>query len=169
MALNVEKELARLRALTTPALRREYLELFGWPSHSHNRRFLIRRLAWKVQEREYGGLSERARRRAEELAAAADLRVRPPNGDLSPTAPVSRTGAPSAPIDRHRDPRLPLAGTTITRCYKGRVLRVTVLERGFEFLGERYRSLTAVAKAATGSHWNGWLFFRLSTKKDSAK
>jgi hypothetical protein len=169
VALNLKKEIARLESLTTPELRREFAELFGWESHSHNRRFLVRRIAWKLQEREYGGLSERARRRAEELAAETDLRVRPPNGDLAHAAPVSRTGATSAPINRHRDPRLPLPGTTITRRYKGRVLRVTVLERGFEFLGERHRSLTAVTRAATGSHWNGWLFFGLSTRKDRAK
>ena len=59
------------------------------------------------------------------------------------------------------DDRLPPPGTLITRQYKGRTLEVTVLEHGFEHEGEVYRSLSAAAKAITGSHCNGYLWFRL--------
>jgi hypothetical protein len=59
------------------------------------------------------------------------------------------------------DGRLPLPGTLITRVYKGRTLRVTVLADGFEYEGERFGSLSAVAKAITGTHTNGYHFFRL--------
>jgi hypothetical protein len=54
-----------------------------------------------------------------------------------------------------------LPGTVIKREYKGQMIRVTVLAEGFEYLGERYKSLTAVTKAVTGKHWNGFHFFGL--------
>jgi hypothetical protein len=57
---------------------------------------------------------------------------------------------------------LPPAGTVISRHYKGEELRVTVLPEGFEFEGERFKSLSAVAKAVTGQHVNGRAFFKLT-------
>ncbi len=60
------------------------------------------------------------------------------------------------------DPRLPAVGTVPTRTYKGGVVRVKVQPDGLEYDGELYRSLSAVAKAVTGSHCNGYLFFRLT-------
>jgi hypothetical protein len=60
-----------------------------------------------------------------------------------------------------KDERLPIPGTVLTRQYKGHKIVVTVLENGFEYEGEVYRSLSAVAKAVTGSHWSGNLFFGL--------
>jgi hypothetical protein len=60
-----------------------------------------------------------------------------------------------------RDQRLPLPGTVLTRDYKGQTVQIRVLENGFEYDGEVYRSLSAVAKAITGTHTNGYLFFRL--------
>ena len=62
----------------------------------------------------------------------------------------------SAPID----PRLPPPGTILTRPYKGQLLQVQVLTEGFAYAGRVYASLSAVAKAITGSHTNGFLFFR---------
>ena len=59
-----------------------------------------------------------------------------------------------------------MPGATLTRRYKGRLIEVTVLEKGFEYQGERYRSLTAVAEAITGTHWNGFYFMGLWTKKN---
>src|SRR5438034_806350 len=77
--------------------------------------------------------------------------------------------AAAAPVPRIRDPRLPSPGTVLTRPYRGRTIAVTVLESGFEYEGRRFDSLTAVAKAVTGSHWNGLEFFGLtkSIKKAS--
>ena len=62
--------------------------------------------------------------------------------------------------------RLPIPGTVLTRKYRGRLIEVTVLPKGFEWEGEVYRSLSAVAKAVTGSHWNGFLFFGLNDGDD---
>lgn len=59
------------------------------------------------------------------------------------------------------DRRLPMSGTLLTRTYKGRAIRVQVTEAGFEYDGEVYRSLSAIAKAVTGAHWNGYPFFNL--------
>jgi len=62
------------------------------------------------------------------------------------------------------DDRLPPPGTVLTRKYKGETLQVLVLADGFEYAGEVYASLSAVAKAITGSHCNGYLFFRLGQR-----
>jgi len=77
---------------------------------------------------------------------------------------VAGTAAGVAQIPVATDPRLPSPGTAITRKYKGRTITVTVLPDGFEYKGERYRSLTAVAKVITGSHVNGFRFFKLEGK-----
>jgi hypothetical protein len=68
---------------------------------------------------------------------------------------------PEIPAPRpHADDRLPPPGTVLTRPFKGAVLQVKVLAEGFEYQGQVYPSLSAVAKAITGSHCNGFLFFR---------
>jgi hypothetical protein len=66
------------------------------------------------------------------------------------------------------DDRLPPPGTVITRKYKGEVLQVKVRTDGFEYEGKVYASLSAVAKAITGSHCNGFLFFRIGGKGGDA-
>jgi hypothetical protein len=63
------------------------------------------------------------------------------------------------------DDRLPRPGTQITRKYKGAVVQVRVLADGFEYGGEVYRTLSAVAKTITGSHCNGFAFFGLTRKE----
>ena len=109
-----------------------------------------------------GDLSDRARRRAAELANDADLRVTAPK-TLKIVNDVTRRSV-GATLATAGDSRLPLPGTVITREYKGEVVQVTVLPDGFEYEGEKYRSLTAVAKAVTGKHWNGYHFFGLRKK-----
>jgi hypothetical protein len=69
-------------------------------------------------------------------------------------------------VEARPDGRLPPPGTVLTRPYKGRSLQVQVLPHGFEFDGQVYRSLSAVARAITGSHCNGFLFFRLNNPGD---
>jgi Protein of unknown function (DUF2924) len=103
-----------------------------------------------------GDLSERARRRAAELAQDADLRLSPPRRKQTAPAPVPKNGKASALANGC----LPLPGTILMRWYKGQTLKVQVLRHGFEYNGQVYRSLSAVAKAITGSHTSGFLFFR---------
>ena len=62
------------------------------------------------------------------------------------------------------DKRLPMPGTILVRQYAGQTLQVQVLERGFEYDGQNYKSLTAVTKRITGRHWNGYHFFGLNNE-----
>jgi len=107
-----------------------------------------------------GGLSERARLRARELAADSDVRLTAPCP--RPVAPGGETTTTS--IEFPQDDRLPMPGAIITRQYKNRTVAVRVLPRGFEYEGEVYRTLSAVAKKVTGTHWNGFNFFKLGQK-----
>ena len=155
MKLNIEREVATLGQMTVGQLQQRYVEVFGEPVRSRHKQYLIRRIAWRLQANAEGGLSERALRRAEELANIADVRVTPPRTATGVATTAST--APAAATDR----RLPPVGTAITRRYKGRTINVIVLPDGFEYDGERYRSLAAVAKASTGSHMNGFRFFQI--------
>jgi hypothetical protein len=158
MKLNVVKEVAALGRMTMPELRARFAELFGEATRSGNRHWLVKRIAWRMQAVTEGGLSERGQRRAAELADDADLRVSAPRAPHATTIPNPQRGTKDT---RHG---LPLPGTILTRPYKGRTLQVKVLPKGFEFEGNRYPSLSAVAKAITGSHCSGLLFFRLNGK-----
>jgi hypothetical protein len=151
-------ELATLGQLTVAGLRARYAGLFGEETRVGNKLWLIRRIAWRLQALAEGDLSQRARQRAAELARDADVRLSPPRSALSMTDP-----APTTPSSRSRcHPRLPPSGTILTRPYKGETLQVRILRHGVEFEGTVYRSLSAVAKAITGSHCSGHLFFRLT-------
>ena len=163
---DLEAELSALGALTARELRERYEDVFGEPSRSGNRRWLHRRIAWRLQAQAEGGLSERARRRAEELARDEDLRLRPPR-DRGPALGATLKTVSGRLV--RRDDRIPIPGTILTRVYKGVEHRVMVLPRGFEWQTERggrvYRSLSAVAHAITGGHWNGFHFFGLEAPR----
>ena len=158
MSPTLEQQLAGLVYLSPAALRSRYAELFGEAAHTGNKAWLVKRIAWRLQALAEGDLSERARHRAAELANDADLRLLPPR--------PSRQARPEAvalrPASRTADDRLPAPGTILTRRYKGRSIQVRILEQGLEYDGAVYTSLSAVAKAITGSHCNGFLFFRLT-------
>ncbi len=163
MHLNVAREVAALRKLSMRELRARYAGAFGETTNANNKAWLVKRIAWRLQANAEGDLSERARRRAAELANDADLRLSPPKPNADPP-PEARVHIARLPAGREggQEDRLPPPGTVIVRKYKGQTLRVTVLAEGFEFEGERYKSLSAVAKAITGQHCNGFLFFRLT-------
>lgn len=154
MEFNAEKELDLLKQLKTGPLREKYLEVCGETTNSRNRDYLCRRIIWRMQANIYGGLSERALARAKELVCTEDLRRMMPRPAKPKVAEPSPTVPPS-------DSRLPMPGTVITRNYKGKILQVKILTEGFEYLGEKFPSLSAVAKTITGSHCNGFHFFKL--------
>jgi Protein of unknown function (DUF2924) len=158
MKLNVEKEVAALQWMTVGQLRERFAEVFGESTNGRNKVWLVRRITWRLQARAEGGLTERALKRAAELADEADLRVTLPRDHGKPSFA-------HVPLPATHDPRLPSPGTVLTRPYKGGVVRVTVLDRGFAYEGETYPSLSAVARAVTGTHTNGYLFFRLTGKR----
>jgi Protein of unknown function (DUF2924) len=158
-------DIAALGHLSLAELRRRYAERFGEPAHSCHKPHLVRRLAWRLQALAEGGLSERARHRSSDLADEADLRLTAPRPN--PADLATQTALRAATVAGTADERLPRPGTILTRRYKGALLQVKVLPHGFEFAGSRYRSLSAVAKAITGSHCNGFLFFRLARKEQN--
>jgi hypothetical protein len=152
-------DLAALKRLSVTQLQARHAELFGETTTARHRTWLIRRLAWRIQALAEGDLSERARQRATELARDADLRLQPPQRRTAAALPRDSQAPNGRSSPNHR---LPPAGTILTRPYKGQILQVQVLEHGFAFNGQVYGSLSAVAKAITGAHYNGYLFFRLN-------
>jgi Protein of unknown function (DUF2924) len=161
---NIEQTLNALRRMTVGQLQAKYLEVFGESTHAANKDFLFKRIAWRIQSLAEGGLSERARRRAGELARDADIRLTTPRTRKSPANGAGATVTLATPKRSAHD-RVPISGTVLTRTYRGQRIEVKVLPNGFDYDGQVYRSLSAVAKAVTGSHWNGLLFFGLTTAK----
>ena len=156
MELNIVNEVATLERLSVGQLRQRFADLFGEATKASNRTWLVKRILWRMQALAEGDLSERARRRAAELARDADLRLNPPQRKANTTTLPPEDVRIPAPVDR----RLPPPGTILTRPYKGQHVQVQVLTEGFAYAGRVYSSLSAVAKAITGSHSNGFLFFR---------
>lgn len=160
---SVLAQIEQLRACTMAALRIKYFEVFGEESRSGNRGFLFRRIAYRLQAKAQGDLSERAKRRAIEIADDSDLRLHVSKvafGDSRKSKPEPRAG------NRPRDPRLPIAGTLLTRQHENRRIVVTVLQDGFEYESKRYRSLSAIAREVTGTRWNGLSFFGLAERRN---
>lgn len=158
--------LAELAGMPVAALKERYLEVFGEATRSGNKQWLIRRIAWRIQALAEGDLSERARRRAAELARDADIRLRPPTTPVAlPPPDGARRMTVTGRIVRQTDERMPAPGTVLHREYRGVKHHVQVLTTGFEYEGKVYRSLSAVATAITGSYWNGFHFFGLANKE----
>ena len=139
MTNSVLAHLASLPSKTTPELKQLWRELYDREPPSFNRDFLVKRLAYRIQELAYGGLSARAEAKLDRLIDQEEARL---NGTL-----------PKRGRDR------PIAGTRLIREWRGVEHTVTVLDDGFEYQGRRYKSLSAIARAITGTRWNGPLFF----------
>lgn len=136
----IEEEVAALGDLDLHALRKRWHQLFGNPPPKSLRRaFLVKSCAYQIQVNAYGGLSASTKRRLREIAAAA------------------RTGSTDGVLAA---PRIK-PGTQLIRSWRDKTHIVTVLDDGFEWNGARHRSLSAVAKAITGTNWNGYSFFGL--------
>jgi hypothetical protein len=160
MAIDVNAAERALEKMTVPQLKRRYTEVFGEETRTHHKVLLIKRILWRMQALREGDLSERAHQRARELANDADLRRGPPKAGPAQADPASG-GVVSVRLETAADGRLPAPGTLLRREYKGRAILVRVLPKGFEYDGEVYRSLSAIAAKVTGSHWNGYRFFGL--------
>lgn len=159
MNSTITTEIAQLEVMTINKVIEKFESLFGEKCRSRNRRYLIRRIAWRLQANAEGGLSDRAMKRAEELALDSEVRVTPPRQKTQTNSVTAEVQ--SRPVS---DQRLPPAGSMLHREYKGRQIRVLILKSGFEYDGQNYKSLTSVANAITGSHVNGFHFFRLGNK-----
>ena len=159
MNIVIKDRITEMESMSTSRLRETYTELFGEATNSCNWKWLFRRCAWRVQALAEGTLSIRAKQRAKELVNDADIRVIPPRNSVpDATGPKVTNDA----MDPNRDRRLPTPGTTLKRLFKDREYFVNVLPNGFEYRSNYYRSLSAVAYAITGNHWNGYNFFKAS-------
>ncbi len=166
MTLNVNKEVARMKRMATDELRKHFESVCGELPRSHNRDWLVKKIAWRMQANEQGGLPEQVRQRALAMADDADLRKRPPRSFIEQ---IDAACKETAVVDPGRDPRLPPSGDILHKTYKGQSLIVKVRDNDFEFNGEIYGTLSAIAKAISGSHVNGFTFFKLLGKKEVAK
>jgi hypothetical protein len=140
--------LATLERASTADLKQRWRELFGKEPPAFSRTYLQSRLAYRIQELAYGGVKPETVARLEALGERLD------GGNA-----VSR---------RIRADTRPIAGTRLVREYRGAEHIVTVLADGFEFKGRPYRSLSAIARAITGTRWNGWTFFGLHGRGGAA-
>ena len=145
MSDSVIARVAALRTMATPELKRQWRELFDSEPPAYNRRFLESRLAYRIQELAYGGLKPETVRRLEKLGEELD------GGD-----PAKR---------RLRADQMPITGTRLLREWRGVEHVVTVTADGFDWQGRPYRSLSAIARAITGTRWNGWVFFGLKNRR----
>jgi len=141
---SVLTQAAEIERLDLAGLRARWRELCGSEPPRYSRTFLARRLIGRLQELAYGGLDEATR-----------VRLRAALGE----AGLDEDGRASA--RRRRDARRPVSGTCLVRDWQGRRCAVTVLADGFEYAGRKYRSLSAIARAITGTRWNGPAFFGL--------
>ena len=162
MPLNIDKEVAAMKRMTVGQLQEKYAEVYGESTNGRHKEWLMKRIAWRMQANEYGGLSEAALARAREIANTSDLRTTPPSENVP--APRVEPATQNLIHPPKQDRRLPAVGLRISRTYKGVDYEVIVRENGFEFEGEFYKSLSAIAKRITGSHWNGYRFFGLQSE-----
>ena len=144
---SILKQLAELESLPTPELKVRWGELFDTEPPSGSRAYLVKRLAHRLQELHYGGVSDGTRAHLRKHLEDVGLA-----GEGTERARRAKNGQP-------------VAGTRFTREWHGERHEVTVVDGGFEYAGRPYRSLSAIAKAITGSHWNGPLFFGLRSRK----
>jgi hypothetical protein len=154
MENSVLAEIVRLKTFPRAELEQKYAELFnGEKPATGNRIFLWRRIAYRLQELAYGGLSAPAQSRVNALIQEYD----PVNNKaLRPEKVPQEARKPGL-----RDRRLPIPGTVLIKEYKGTTIQVKALEKGFEYNGKVFPTLSAVANAVTGAHWNGYVFFRI--------
>ena len=137
---SLASEIASLSRLDIDEVRERWKAMFGKaPSRDISRSFVTRAIAYRLQEKTFGGLKPSTRRL---LARAAE---------------ESATGSsPKKPQIRKAQ-----SGTVLIREWQGNAHRVTMLDDGVSFNGKHYRSLSEVAREITGSRWSGPRFFGL--------
>jgi hypothetical protein len=145
---SVLAQIAALKTMPAPELRKQWQRLFDSPPPRYNRRFLESRLAYRIQELAHGGLKPETLARLEALGEQLD------GGNIT--------------VRRRRADERPISGTRLIREYRGIEHTVTVMPDGYEWQGRPYRSLSAIARAITGTRWNGLVFFGLKNRRGGA-
>ncbi len=147
-------ELNKLKDKSLKELQAQFELIFGKKTDSPNEVFLQRKIAYWIQERALGGLSRKAKTKIAELIEKYD-----PVNNKTLRPKITTSGKELKNLPSMRDKRLPIPGTTIRKKYKGKEIEVRVLEKGFEYNGKFYRSLSGITRVVTGSNWNGYDFF----------
>ena len=137
--------LATLKDMSVKELKAEWEKLIGSGAPNNSRGFLEGRVAYRIQELTYGGPDRETRRMLDLLADEVEGVARRKN--------------------QIADPRNPVIGTKLIREWDGVEQTVIVLKDGFDWQGRKFKSLSAVARAITGTRWNGYRFFGLSERK----
>ncbi|MBJ6370774.1 DUF2924 domain-containing protein [Sedimentitalea arenosa] len=148
MTDTIPARLAALKSTPTRQLKAQWRELFDSEPPPFNRRYLESRLAYRIQELAYGGLKPETVKRLEALGEQLD------GGDRKKS--------------RVRADQMPIVGTRLIREWQGVEHLVTVTTDGFDWQGRPYKSLSAIARAITGTRWNGWVFFGLKNHRRRA-
>ncbi|MFC1476290.1 DUF2924 domain-containing protein [Candidatus Zixiibacteriota bacterium] len=162
MEASATTQISRLQKMGLKELRAEYEKVFEKPTKSRNRKQLFSQIAKKIQA-DRGGHQTGDAPTKPTLTVKFERKKKATAGAKKKTAAAKKAAKPR-PIGQ-RDPRLPKVGTTITKTYKGKTLNVRVLEKGFEYDGQVFRSLSGLAKHVTGAIWNGFGFFGLLQKE----
>ena len=136
---------AALKDMSVKQLKAEWAKLFETEAPNNSRSFLEQRLAYRIQELTFGGLSKPTRQLLDALADEVE-------GKKVRKSVIA-------------DPRNPVIGTRLVREWKH---VITVQKDGFDWQGRRYKSLSAIARDITGTQWNGYRFFGLRERKDAA-
>ena len=161
---SIAAQVVALTHLSVPELRLKWREVFGEETTQRHKQYLVKRIAWELQRRYFGHeLSPEAKARLNELQN--EFRTTPPTewfrGARHNRAPAPSSTKGPPPIRAANAPKI---GTVLARDYKGHRVTVIVVEGGFECRGAIYKSLSAAAKAITGSHCSGNAFFGLTKK-----
>ena len=138
---SVLKQVADLPGLPITDLKKKWRQLFENEPPPYNKSFLVRRLAYRLQELAHGGLTSDMQKRLKDLAKC--------------------DGNPPRNKKKHLQGDRPITGTRLMREWKGVEHWITVLEEGFDYQGRKFGSLSAVARTITGTRWNGKIFFGL--------
>ncbi len=147
MTESVMTRVASLPTTTTPELKQMWRDLFHQEPPPFNRRFLETRLAYRIQELAYGGLKRETQKRLELLGEQLD--------------------GGKKEVRRRRQDNRPIAGTRLIREWQGSPCEVLVGVDYFDYQGRRYKSLSSIAKAITGTNRNGWAFFGLVSARSA--
>jgi hypothetical protein len=161
---SIAAQVVALTHLNVAELREKWKELTGQETTQRHKAYLVKRCAWELQRQHFGGeLSPEAKARLHELQE--EFRTTPPTewfkGARHNRAPAPASTKGPRPV---RAAKAPKAGTVLARDYKGTRITVTVVDGGFQYGDQVYRSLSAAAKAVTGSHCSGVAFFGLTKK-----
>jgi|LSQX01.3.fsa_nt_gb hypothetical protein len=154
---SVLKQIADLDTLSHDQLCELWRTLYGKEPMAFNRPYLIKRLAYRIQELAYGGLSDRAHKMMDSILESHGFDENGGSQDSKRRARKRRNG-------------MPIVGARLVRKWNAKSYEVIVTHSGFEYEGKLYGSLTAITKVITGTHWNGRSFFGLKpTRKMKGK